>query len=239
MRLSCAGQSGKSILANFQELYSNTTADRAAQGNFPFCVSEYNAKTSGDFSTSTLNMDLASQAVKLGSQTINYATAGSNLTSVYVFKFSVTLSSGNGVTKNGIHWGDNIAAPYNIADSALGAEALRLVAEKVAGSVPIQSLKSAMASKLTDTKAIAVRDGSGSAYYVHAVNTGTSTVRAALGMASWGVKSGWPVIVERVNATHYGEVSELMTANSTGGIFVVSQWLAGGTEESSLIRTSP
>ena len=99
-----AGQSGKSILSNFQELLTNTSADRAAVGTFPFSVTEYNAKTSGDFSTSTLNMDTASQAVKLGSQTINYATAGSNLTSIYVFKFSVTLSSGNGVTKNGIHW---------------------------------------------------------------------------------------------------------------------------------------
>lgn len=41
---------------------------------------------------------------KQGSQAINYATAGSNLTSLYVFKFSVTLSNSNGVTKNGIHW---------------------------------------------------------------------------------------------------------------------------------------
>lgn len=216
-----SGQSGGTILSNFQELAANTTADKAAVGsNFPFSVTEFNAKTSGDFSTSTLNMDVASQAVKLGSQTLNYALAGTNLTSIYVFKFSVTLSSGNGVTKNGILWGDNIAAPYNIGDVTLGAEALRLVAEKVAGAKPILSLTSAMAAKLSDTQALAVRDGP--AYYVHVVNTRTSTIRVALGMAAWGVKSGWPVIVERVNATHYGELSEILTANSTGGVFVVS-----------------
>jgi hypothetical protein len=73
-------------------------------GALPFAVTEYNAKTSGDFSTSALNMDSPDQAVKFGSQTINYATAGADLQSIFAFKFSVTLSSGNGVTKNGIHW---------------------------------------------------------------------------------------------------------------------------------------
>lgn len=60
--LTAAGQSGKSILANFQELSANTTADRIATGvQFPFSVTEFNARTSGDFATSTLNMDMASQ----------------------------------------------------------------------------------------------------------------------------------------------------------------------------------
>lgn len=60
-----AGQSGKTILSNFNELYNASAADRAAQGQFPFSVTEFNAKTSGDFSTSTSNMDTPSQAVKL------------------------------------------------------------------------------------------------------------------------------------------------------------------------------
>ena len=43
-------------------------------------------------------------AAAAASQALNYATAGASLQSIYVFKFSVTLSSGNGVAKNGIHW---------------------------------------------------------------------------------------------------------------------------------------
>jgi hypothetical protein len=118
--------------------------------------------------------------------------------------------------------GDNIGAQYHISDTALGAEALRLVADKVAGGKPLYSFTSTQASKLPDTKAIAVKDTAFNTYYINAVNTGANDARVALGMAAWGVKSGWPVIVERVNAVNYGEVTEILAANSTGGVFVVS-----------------
>lgn len=38
------------------------------------------------------------------SQALHLATVGVNLTSIYAFKFSVTLSSSNGVALNGLHW---------------------------------------------------------------------------------------------------------------------------------------
>lgn len=218
-----AGQGGATILSNFNTLLTSSAADRATYGALPFSVSEYNAKTSGDFSTSTLNMDSPDQAVKFGSQTINYATAGADLQSIYAFKMSVTLSSSSLVAKNGIMWGDNVGARYHISDTTLGAEALRLVADKVAGGKPLYSFTSTQASKLTDTKAIAVKDSAFNTYFVNAVNTGAADARIALGLAAWGVKSGYPVIVERVNASAYGEVTEILTANSTGGVFVVSE----------------
>ena len=91
------------------------------------------------------------------SQALNYASAGAGLASIFMFKFSVTLSTGNGVTKNGIHWGDNTGAPYNIGDSTLAAEGFRLVAERLAGAKPIQNLTSVAAASLTDAKAVGAR----------------------------------------------------------------------------------
>jgi hypothetical protein len=99
-----AGQSGRIILSNFNDLVGASAADRTAQGDFPFSLTEHNAKTSGDYSKITANLEDPAEATKLASQAINLASTGSKLQSVYAFKFSVTLSNSNGVTKNGIHW---------------------------------------------------------------------------------------------------------------------------------------
>lgn len=115
--------------------------------------------------------------------------------------------------------GDNVAAPYNIADTTLGAEALRIVAEKLSGAKSIQVMTSTAASTLVDTKAIAVRDGP--AYYVYVVNTGSSAIRASLALSAWNIGAGFPVIVDRVNATMYGEVDGILTTGSQGSIAVV------------------
>jgi FMN-dependent NADH-azoreductase len=117
-----------------------------------------------------------------------------------------------------------VAAPYNIGDSTLAAEALRLIADKLSGAKNILALNSVAAATLTSTKAVAVLNGQGSAYHVYIVNTEVFSITASLALGAWGVTSGWPVIVERVNSSSYGEVSELLTAGVNGGLSVVSSW---------------
>lgn len=48
-----AGQSGKSILANFKQLLADSSADRATYGPLPFALTEVNARTASDFASST------------------------------------------------------------------------------------------------------------------------------------------------------------------------------------------
>ena len=60
------------------------------------------------------------------------------------------------------HRGDNTGKPYNIGDSTLSAEGLRLIAEHLTGSKSLLALASVAAPSLSSTKAVAVRDG---AYY--------------------------------------------------------------------------
>jgi hypothetical protein len=97
--------------------------------------------------------------------------------------------------------GDNVAAPFNIADSTLAAEAYRLVAEHLSGGKPTYVLTSTAAwTGVADTKAIAVRDGN--AFYVYIVNkSGLSTaIVAQVKLVSLGIGAGVPVFVDRVNA---------------------------------------
>lgn len=223
-----SGQGGTTILSNFKEVLAASEADRTAQGlHSRFALTEFMARTSGDYSQITANPDQAADATKFASQAINLATAGADLASIYAFKFSVTLSGGNGVAKNGIHWGDNVAAPFNIADTTLAAEAYRLVAEHLSGAKSTYVLTStATWTGVTDTKAIAVRDGN--AYYVYIVNKSglSSAILAQIKLAGLGIGAGVPVFVDSVNAASYGEVSEQLTTDATGSVSLVSVPLA-------------
>lgn len=59
-------QSGATILSNFRELQAASAADRAAQGDLPFSVTEFNAHTSNEFTSMTSTMETPSKAAKLG-----------------------------------------------------------------------------------------------------------------------------------------------------------------------------
>lgn len=120
--------------------------------------------------------------------------------------------------------GDNTGAPYNIADTTLGAEAIRLIAEKLSGAKNILQMTSVNATTLTDTQSIALRDGP--AYYVYVVNTGTGSVTASLSLSTWlsGIAGGVPVVVDKVAASMSGEVESV--SQTTGALSVVSIRLA-------------
>lgn len=115
--------------------------------------------------------------------------------------------------------GDNIAAPYNIGDTTLGAEAYRLIAEKLSGAKDIYVLNKAT-NTLNDTKAIAVREGN--TYFVYIANSEASAVSAQLTLTQWSIPANAPVFVNRVAAATYGEVTEQLTA-SNGVVTVVSK----------------
>ena len=48
-------------------------------------------------------------------------------------QFSSTVSGAGGITKSGIHWGDNTAAPYPIGDSSLSGETMALMTPFLVG----------------------------------------------------------------------------------------------------------
>lgn len=119
--------------------------------------------------------------------------------------------------------GDNVAGNlYNIGDSSLGAEAYRLVAEKLSGAKSIYVVNR-NTNSLNDTSVIAVRDGG--AYYVYVVNKGTVAVSAQLSLALWTSvpnNTNTPVFVNRVKAASYGEVSEQLNMTNRA-VTVVSE----------------
>lgn len=85
------------------------------------------------------------------------------------------------------------------------------------------SLTYSTTTGLSDTKALGVKDGG--YYYIYFVNNGLANVSLTLALSSLGVGAGWPVVIERVNASSYGEVTEVANTTSTGGVALVGECL--------------
>jgi hypothetical protein len=99
-----------------------------------------------------------------------------------------------------------------LAARRLGAEALRLIAEKLSGA---KSLLGISYSTTTGFRALAVRDGSH--FWVYIANAGSSSRSVRITTGAWGVGTGREVVVERVAAGLYGEVTSV-TVTSTNGV---------------------
>lgn len=57
---------------------------------------------------------------------------------------------------------------------------------------------------------------------LYLVNTGTSTLSTSVNLLGWGVGAGTPLVLERVAAACYGEVTDVLNATSSGVLSVVS-----------------
>ena len=64
---------------------------------------------------------------------------------------------------------------------------------------------------------------------MYVVNTGSVDLPVALNLTGWGIGgAGVNVTVERVNASSYGEVSELLTTSAGGALSVVRGFRGSG-----------
>ena len=101
----------------------------------------------------------------------------------------------HGVQKNGIHYGDNDVAPYNLADSTRLAEAYRLIASVAAGGKRMFTIKLA---PLNDTRvAFAVADKHN--YNLFLVNEDEATpLDLELNLQRWDPTPGAMAVVSLV-----------------------------------------
>jgi hypothetical protein len=90
-------------------------------------ITEHNSDTAADWDTVANTADTWSQASRLSSQVV-CIVGTARITMHFIFKFAIAASftATRDVIKNGLHWGDIYNYPYNLADTTLSAEALRL-----------------------------------------------------------------------------------------------------------------
>ncbi len=106
----------------------------------PVLTTEHQAHTNSQWNTLVSNGDSPFEASRLANQIMSQASLGYEArpprihthccaplthrrTQAYIFKFSSGTSVQGGITKSGIHWGENSAAPYPIGDTNLAGEA--------------------------------------------------------------------------------------------------------------------
>ena len=188
----------------------------ATCGLMPVIITEHNSHTSASWNTINSTPDDIYEAATLATQIANVVAA--NITSHFVFKFSVTPSGVPGLTVaiNGLHWGENYLDPYWISDTTLSAEAFRLL------TVMKQSQIYRVAN--TDTTVlrtyIASRKAGDLFYYLFAVNGLGTAVNLNINLAAWNILSGTKIIIEQVGSGNWGQVSSIVTLSSTNVIAV-------------------
>ena len=102
-------------------------------GFMPVLTTEHQAHTNSQWNTLMSNGDSPFEASRLTNQIISQAALGYES---YIFKFSSGTSVQGGITKSGIHWGENSAAPYPIGDSNLAGESAALIIPFLTNSRP-------------------------------------------------------------------------------------------------------
>ena len=198
------GKTGAGMLDDANYLFNAIRNNTMTK--LPIIVTEFNAHTSSDWNTICSTGDDAFEASRLASQILNLAMA--SVSYMYVFKFSITpSSSSSSIAKNGLHWGELNAEPFNIADTTLSAEAMRLLTQ----------MKQSKLYKITSNDNLRTRtylsskNDNESYYYLYAVNDRSDSVNLNLNLTQWNVNQGTVIFVETASDAYWGEVSNLVS----------------------------
>ena len=127
------GKTGHALLLSTQAFVTSLAAFPAS-ARVPVVTTEHQSHTNGQWNGYASTVDSPFEASRLGNQLLSMASGGFDS---YVFKFSSTMSGAGGITKSGIHWGENTAAPYPIGDGSLSAETMALMTPYLVGGQPL------------------------------------------------------------------------------------------------------
>ncbi|KAG5175090.1 hypothetical protein JKP88DRAFT_283885 [Tribonema minus] len=176
----------------------------------PLVISEVNAHLPPNWEINFLDQDAPQIASKLGGQLLTMMSIG---VIPYVYKFSTapqTIKTGQDiVTKNGLFWGENYEEPYNIGDSALGGETVRLLALHAQDSHMYPTASSGLPKTVY---ALAVREGGsadGAYYYMYLINTAAGSAVFDVDLSAWSAWVGGDILTTCVNGTAWSEVLDI------------------------------
>ena len=202
------GKSGSSLAEDIRYLQNSIN-----NSSLPVIITEHNSHTSSDWNTINSTPDDDFEASRLASQIINLIQ--SNVKSHYIFKFSITpsFSSTRDVAMNGLHWGEISQEPFDLADTTLSAEAVRLLTTKL--------IKSKLYSIGIDGDVsvyrnyVLSRSPNDPFYsYIYALNDRNEIVNLNINLNQLNINSGAKILIEQVGNGYWNEISNIISLNS-------------------------
>jgi len=201
------GPSAGSALAGV----NNKVAKVMGGKQMPVAITEFNVHTNSHYQTIKETPDSPSKVARLGSIVCNLAN--NQARELYFFKFAQTSGTGGTVKKNGMHWVENKAKPYNIGGVTRGGAVVRLFAPAFKGARPLLSTPSVSGPGGADIRLSACRDKAGGRRHILSTNTASGTyLDVTLDLKAWGVSPGAMVQVQEVSAAAVAEVKALVPA---------------------------
>jgi hypothetical protein len=206
------GKTGKELSDLVHRLQSSVNADSPLI-KIPVIITEHNSHTASEWDTIPTTPDHPLEASRLASQ-ILHVISSAKIHSHFVFKFSImpSFSSYRDLAKNGLHWADFSQDPYDITDTTLSAESMRLLSK-------LKNQRSLVLSRVTsnDTTSsrsyVAANSGQDDFFYLHLVNDGNKRVSYTVDLSLWQaqVNQNTRVILESVGNEFRSEVSAILS----------------------------
>ena len=220
------GKLGYELYATAKTLKGNVSA--VIPGT-PVVITEHQSHTNGDWVSIPTTADNDFEAARLAAQLAATAIAGFE---TYAFKFSsLPMNPASlGVSKSGLHWGENFVYPYPVGDATLSAEALRLVASTLNGGKALETLtESNVGSGLPPgnsrpncvthgalhRRVLIVNDGNCVAP-VWTGCTNASALSVNLNLTAWSLATGTQLPVTVVAANSFSEIPAMLTVPANG-----------------------
>lgn len=192
--------------ANLAALRSALGAAMAPEPPFPVSLSEFNVHTAANFDTLPDTLDYPTKYPRLGGIAVNLIQNG--IFELYCFKFSQTAGDADDVypvRKNGMHYVDNNAAPYNIGGITKAGEVWRLLNK---GFAPGRVLKAFAADAgLSHLALLAGHDPALDRYYVFSANFSTTASPVTVDVSALNIPDQNRVLIEEVSESCHGAVA--------------------------------
>jgi hypothetical protein len=203
------GKSGSSLAEDIK--YLQNSIDNSS---IPIIITEHNSHTSSDWNTINSTPDSDYEATKLASQIINIIQ--SNVKSHYVFKFSITpsFSSTRDVAMNGLHWGEIYNEPFDLADTTLSAEMMRLLTTKLIKS-KLYSIGIEGDDRSIYRNYVLARSPNDPFYsYIYIINDRDELVNLNINLNQLNLIKGAKIFIEQVGNGYWNEISNIIDLNS-------------------------
>lgn len=185
-------------------LQADIAMDMAPEATLPTAITEFNVHTNGTYQTMPETPDDPGKFSRFGAICINLAA--NNEAELYCFKFSLTkqLGSNYGVKKNGMHYVQNEAAPYDIGGATGSAEVWRLFNKALAPGGQRLATNEGAGGAGDALEVIATHDAGSGNYYVLSANDSDRAVALTLDTSLWNLPAGARYLLEEVSTERLG-----------------------------------